>query len=227
MHYQGFIFGIMLLAMNIGCENTSMRDRLVTAQAPVSTGYVLSTQPKMQAMQHWDSLAEKIAKNTSQALNHFLPNQTVPVYIVPGEDTAFAKSFRESLLTYLVGYGVPVTLVPDQAVTLETTIEFVNHRRTLARNNQGLRSSLEPGFRQTKDEKGKYLRAPIVGEESGYFDAQTPNSEVQINTSLMHQGGFLYRDSSYFYVDMADWQQYRQQMDHDPRGLKRFTIVGN
>lgn len=225
MYHRVIFGGVFLLMLSLGCENTTMRDRLVTAQAPLPTGYLFSTQQKMQAMQHWDGLAEKIARNTSRALDHFLPNETLPVYIVPGEDTAFARSFRESVLTYLVGYGVPVTLVADSAVTLETNIEFVAHHRTLDRNSEGLRASPEPGFRQAKNKLGKYERVPLVGEESGYFDAKTPRTEVQINTSLMHQGDFLYRDSSYFYVDIADWRQYREKLAQDPRGLKHFSVV--
>ena len=234
------LWSVMFLLLLGGCAGSTKGDestgraslpwgnaRLATAQAPLPTGYLLSTQPKMQAMHHWDQHAEKIARNTSRALDHFLRQQSLPVYVVPGPATAFSKTFQESLITYLIGYGVPVTLSAEDAVVLENNIEYVTHHRRLVRNTKGQRSSLEPGFKQGKNEMGRYKRPAIVGEESGYFAAAIPSTEVQINTSLMHQGNFLYRDSSIFYVDRADGHHYQQHSDRDARGLKRFQIVGH
>ena len=65
----------------------------------------------------------------------------------------------------------------------------------------------------------------MVAEESGYFDAPTPNSEIQINSALVHQGAYLYRDSSIFYVDGADWTHYRLQSPDGAVELKRYSLV--
>lgn len=223
-HLSWFIVLLLVCACS-GRENTTMSDHLVSAQAPVPTGYLLSTQPKMQAMQHWDSLAEKIARDASRAMDHFAPDGTLTVYVAPAGITAFAKSFRESLITHLVGHGVPIAFSPDEAAVLEFTTELIVHRRTLDSNEDGLRPSLEPGFHQARNEKGKYKPLPIVGEESGYFEAPIPKTEIQVNTSLIHKAGFLYRDSSIFYVDAADWQHYQHRTPRGVVDLKRYSVV--
>lgn len=205
--------------------NSGQSSQLVTAQAPLSRGYLLSTQPKMQAVAHWDQLALKVAESCGTALDHFYPEENVRVYVAPLGTTPFAKAYRESLLTRLVDYGVPIAFEPEGAAILEVNLEYVTHRRTLAKTSKGSRLVVEPGFTQRKNEKGKYEKVPVVAEESGYFDAQTPDSEIQINSALVHRGSYLYRDSSIFYVDGSDWAHYQHNAPQGSVDLKRFSLV--
>lgn len=198
---------------------------LVTSQAPLSSGYLLSTQPTMQSVAHWDSLAATVAQNCARALDHFDPQGALRVYVAPAGSTPFAKGYREALLTRLVDYGVPVTFTPDGAAILETDTLVVTHRRALDTTTSGRRLVVEPGFVQTRDGQGTYQPVPLVAEESGSIDKSTPNTEIQVNSALIHQGAYLYRDSSIFYVQAKDWAHYQTQAPAGEIELKRFTLV--
>ncbi|NLW82350.1 MAG: hypothetical protein GXY42_11865 [Desulfovibrionales bacterium] len=222
---------LVLLVHNalVGCSSlrtdSSNARLMATAQVPVPTGYLLSTQPKMQALQHWDNLAAKVAEHGSKALGHFFPQGGVAVFVPQAGHTPFAKALRESLLTHLVAYGVPTAPSPEGAIILEVNVNFLAHARTLTKTAEGVRMSLEPGFRQLKDDQGAYRPLPLVAEESGQFSAQTPDGEIQVNSSFTYQGSYLYRDSSIFYVESAQWPHYVEQPPPGAVQLKKFSLV--
>ena len=199
---------------------------MATAQTPVATGYPLTTQQKMQAMHHWDRLAEHVASQASLALDHFMPDSKAGVYIAPAGNTPFAKSYREALITHFVAYGIPVAFSPEGNAVLEVSSELVNHGRKLVKTDSGAYRTLEPGFRQEKDGEGEYKRLPLVAGESGYFDDGQPTTEMQVNTSLIFQNSYLYRNSSIFYVDSAEWRHYRHQAPQGSTQLKQYSLVG-
>jgi hypothetical protein len=223
------LLSLLALIFVAGCSSVSVNSdqstQLVTAQAPIPSGYLIGTQHKMQALAHWDLLADKVAKNCAASLDHFFPQHDVRVYVAPMGTTPFAKVYREALLTRLVDYGVPIAFEPEGAALLEVGLELVTHRRVLDKTSKGLRRALDPGFRQRKNSAGLYEPVPVVAEESGYFDAPTPDSEVQITSALVHQNAYLYRDSSIFYVNGSDWSHYRLQAPQGAVELKRFSLV--
>lgn len=205
--------------------NTGHASQLVTAQAPLPTGYALNTQPVMQAMHHWDHHAAKVAEGCAKALNHFYPDGGMRVYVAPAGTTSFAKSFRESLLTRLVDYGVSISFTPEGAAILEVNLEYVAHQRSLESAPRGTRRIVEPGFVQAKNGQGEYVPVPVVSEERGFFDTPTPNTEIQINASLIHHGGYLFRDSSIYYVNAHDGTQYDHRAPKGTVELKRYSLV--
>ena len=217
-------FGLVTACSSVSV-NSDQSTQLVTGQAPISSGYPLSTQFKMQAMAHWDLLADKVAKNCGTALDHFYPQDDVRVYVAPLGTTPFAKAYRESLLTRLVDYGVPVSFEPEGAAVLEINLDMVTHRRALDKTSKGLRRALDPGFKQRKNSMGLYESAPVVGEESGYFDGVPSNTEVQINSALVYRSAYLYRDSSIFYVNGSDSAHYQLRAPQGGVDLKRYSLV--
>jgi hypothetical protein len=219
---------LALVSLLAACSTTSVNpggSALVTTQAPLPSGYLLSTQPTMQAMSHWDRLAAKVAENCAKAIDHFAPEGGLRVYVAPAGTTPFAKAYRESLLTRLVDYGMPVAFSPDGAAILETGTQVVTHQRALAQTPSGRRNVVEPGFVQGKDAQGMYLPVPVVAEESGAFSKEASNTEIQITSALIHQEAYLYRDSSIFYVNAQDWAHYQLQAPSGTVELKHFTLV--
>lgn len=204
--------------------DTTMESHLVTAQAPISVGYPLSTQHKMQAMHHWDQLAERVAAQGSQAFNHFFPDAGLGIYVAPAGATPFAKIYREALITHLVAYGAPVSFSPEGNVVLEITTELVNHSRQLLQTSSGAYRTLEPGFTQHKNERDRFLPVPLVAGESGYFENDTPNAEIQITTSFVHRDAYIYRDSSIFYVNETEWRHYQTRAPKGSVELKRYSL---
>lgn len=219
---------LALMSLLAACSTTVVSpgaSSLVTAQAPLPSGYLLSTQPTMQAMSHWESLAEKVAENCAKAVDHFAPDGGLRVYVAAAGTTPFAKAYREFLLTRLVDYGVPVSFSPEDAAILETGTQVVAHQRALAQTPSGRRTVVEPGFVQGKDAQGRYLPLPVVAEESGAFSKEASNTEIQVTSALIHQEAYLYRDSSTFYVNAQDWAHYQLQAPPGTVELKHFTLV--
>lgn len=217
--------GILFLAAT-GCSTSFDKrnaSRLATSQVPLPSGYPLSTQFFMQAMSHWDQQANNVAKSCALALNHFYPTEQVPVYVPSVGDTPFAHAYRESLLTRLVDYGVPIAFTPEGAAVLEVNTAMVAHQRSLDRES-GRRKTVDPGFVQSKNDRGKYLKVPIIAEESGFFPSPIPKTEIQINSALIYGNAYLYRDSNIFYVNPRDWGHY-QKTPPAGSGIKRFTLV--
>jgi hypothetical protein len=215
----------LLTACSPGGIGTDQARLFATAQAPLPTGYPLATQPKMQAMAHWDSLALKVAENCAKAMAHFDPEGDVRVYVAPVAATPFGRSYREALLTRLVDFGVPISFKASGAAVVETGLEMVTHRRKLARTKSGRLYVAEPGFVQAKGEDGLYAPVPVVSEESGFFDAPAPASEIQVTTALIHNGGYLFRDSSIFYIDGKDRAHYSLNAPTGDVVLKRYSLV--
>lgn len=215
----------LLAACSTAGVDTGQSSMFATSQAPLAAGYPLSSQPKMQAMAHWDKLAVTVAGNCAKALDHFHPNGDLRVYVAPVAATPFGKSYREALLTRLVDFGVPVAFSPDGAAVLEVSLEMVSHRRALDKTRSGRQHAPDPGFVQKKDERGLYAEVPMISTESGFFDPSTPDTEVQITSSLVHGGGYLYRDSSIFYVDGRDRSHYDLSAPRNGVELKRYSLV--
>jgi hypothetical protein len=226
---RALISAILALGLLTACSPTFVKNdqaaSFATAQVPLATGYPLSTQPKMQAIAHWDQLALKVAGNCAKALEHFDPEGQTRIFVAPVAATPFGKSYREALLTRLVDFGIPVTFKPAGAAVLETGLELVSHRRTVARTRTGRLYVAEPGFTQAKGPGATYAPVPVVSEESGFFDAPTPDTEVQINTALIHRGGYLFRDSSIFYIDRRDQAHYSLDAPESDVELRRYSLV--
>ena len=216
---------VLLTACSPGGVGTDQARLFATAQAPLPAGYPLATQPKMQAMAHWDSLALKVAENCAKALAHFDPQGDLRVYVAPVAATPFGRTYREALLTRLVDFGVPVSFKVAGAAVLETDLEMITHRRELARTKSGRLYVVEPGFVQAKDSNGMFAPVPVVSEESGFFDTPVPASEIQVSTALIHHEGYLFRDSCIFYIDAKDRGHYSLNAPTGDVELKRFSLV--
>ena len=80
---------------------------------------------------------------------------------------------------------------------------------------------------ESPDEEGKYQRIPIISEEEGYFGSNDSKAEIQVNTSLVHPGGYVYRDSSIFYVEVSQMHNYIHRKPLGDAYLKRYTLVDN
>lgn len=198
---------------------------LVTSQAPLPAGYPLSTQQTMQALHHWNLHADKVAAGCAQAMTHFFPQNEPSVFLSPMEATPFARAFREALQTRLVDYGVHVAFEPDGALRLDVTVDYVAHQRKLVSTARGVRDIVAPGFVQQRDENGQYRIPPRVREEAGAFETPVPTAEIQINSALILDGTYLYRDSSIYYVSPEEWAHYRLTPPSGPGTNRHYSLV--
>lgn len=213
-----------LLSICIVLGLTACSQSALVSQVPVPTGYPLAAQQRMQALQHWDLLADKVARQTSLAMDAYFPANDKAVYVAPLGTTVFAKAYREALLTHLIAYGVPLATGPEEAVLLEANTAVIAHDRALVRSFGG-RSLLEPEFVQGRNADGTYQEPAIAREYTGSLGKEAVDAEIQVNSALTHNGAYLYRDSSMFYIHLSQWPQYQH---HAPAGVvqaKRYALI--
>lgn len=223
------LFALLAVLSLAACSpagiNGAQSDSFATAQVPMASGYPLSSQPKMQAMAHWDSPAWRPRSPATAPRPHgALPSKGTCASTSPRlRPPRSANPTARPALTRLVDYGVPVSFTPDGAAVLEVGVETVTHHRTLARTRSGRLLIADPDFVQAKD--GRYPQVPMVSEESGLFGPETPQTEIQVTSALVHNGGYLYRDSSIFYVDGRDMAHYKLGAPTGDVELKRYSLV--
>lgn len=160
-----------------GCQQ--MRTQAQT-QTPRPASYKDSTQHKMQAAEHWNILAEDVAKQIKSGLTKMDSVVTQPVYVQPGcgapqgpcqphEESPFAQGFRDLLLTHLVREGVTtIDEIEDGALIVSNKVQVVYHRdkRSTRRYPAGFVSGV-----------ATYLAAAVAvirdAQEYGSYGAQT------------------------------------------------------
>ncbi len=223
--------GLLLL----GCQSPRI-SQPIASQIPVPTDHALKTQQKMQAVQHWELLAEDVDCKIDDYLEsqHNLPGEDM--YLVPGGNTPFEKTFYDLLLTQLVDKGVPVSRQKGSPLTLSFDLELVRHSKRVIQTETGVYSSLAPGVYVQRNkgttwspeqvlETEKQLANSQVNVDAGAYTTFEPAMEVVITTSLTKNDRYLMRDSSVYYINEKDWNHYEQRTDlHDPQTVN-YSIV--
>lgn len=211
--------------------------RPALAQAPVPTAYPLSAQQKMQAMYHWDVLAEDVARRVQEFLDRRVVERQLPVYVAPSGVTPFAKSFHALLITRLVNKNITVSKSFENALVLSFDIEMVRHAERITRTGKGVYKALAPDVYVQRHDltdpdpenfwaREAMLRAAEHNVDAGAYTYALPRVEVMITSTLLSGESFLMRDSSIYYINDADWWHYRPpHAAPQGSGLVNFQLV--
>lgn len=172
-------------------------------------------QDKLQAIQHWETLARNEAKLLAQAIP---PGSIIWLNEKKGE-TSFGSAYRKLLAQHVLAQGLRVSLSRAEAdYVLDYEVQVVVHRD---------RDALRPpagAFLATGTsawliyqaahhwEKSGLVAIPLAAAADIYLasnrDAPTPNTEVLITTSL-YQGNELVRASNrIYYFNSGDTNLY-------------------
>ncbi len=208
---RSFFFLLFLSCLLSGC-----------GRIPEPAGYQFSRQQKMQAGYHWEILAEDTAKeiNRELILNDFI---NTPVFVratcgnenrpcEQGETSVFNESFRDLLITKLVGLGVPTcSVASDEAITVHYKAQTVYHHVNRTRSPKSfLLTALTAGVVVLRNAPAELVSLAAAGAidtvnsslvTSGHF-------EVLITTSLISEHRYIYRNSNIYYINDADSWHY-------------------
>jgi len=171
---------------------------------PIEANRSLTYQLDMQAIQHWDRLADLIATN----IETYVPKaETLPppptlsadtgasattdltrvvIYINPprgGKETAFTNNFKELVRSRLVQKGIPVTIRADGAVTYCSRANFC-----------------KPMILD--------YNVDVVHHKNRSHWIEEPNSEVVVHTALLDGDLVIFSRSDAFYINTGDDDQY-------------------
>lgn len=237
--YLTTLLAILSLAVIPCCappQQVVYRPTPVLSQVPVPTAYPLNTQQKMQAIHHWEVLAEDIARKILTILDKRVIERQFPVYVSPSGTTPFAKSFHSLLITRLVENNISVSNSIANAMILDFDMEIVRHGERVARTAKGLyralapnvyvqRESLMPAEGQHAFVNESMLMAAEMNVDSGFYTFDVPRSEVLITSSLLYNDAYIMRDSSIYYINDAEWWHYTQRVFHKDPNVVNYRLV--
>lgn len=193
------------------------------SRIPEPAGFRYSSQSKLQAAHHWDVLA---ADTAYQINNELLKDDqfSTPVYVKPtcgsdttacnqNETTEFNEAFRDLLITQLVHFGIPTCAKPQAgAITINYKVQMVYHRtdrlRTFA---PGLITGLTAAVEVLRNAPSQIVAVATAGAVDLANSAYVSSShyEVIITTSMVSMRQYLFRSSSIYYINDADFWQYQ------------------
>ncbi|WP_006787373.1 hypothetical protein [Thiorhodospira sibirica] len=234
------ILGLSLVAMLLisGCAQI--------AQAPVPDAYPLTTQQRMQAMHHWEVLAEDVAAKVETTLAGRLVAQQWPIYVAPSGTTPFERAFQSLLVTHLVKRNMIVTNRPTEAVVLSFDLEAVRHSERIMHVRDRVYMRLAPdvyvyrtgfplyqdgrpwawadGRRRLYGPDGVYHHYWYDGvhgpwhemHQPSWYSFRLPSTEIMVTSTLMYGEDYIMRDAAIYYVNETDAWHYQHALTPEP-----------
>ena len=179
--------------MRLGLAVMGMLGLVSCTPVPLATAFPVSLQPKMQAAEHWQVLANDFAARIAN-----IPNpQNRPIYLVrKNRHAPFTEAFESYIETALVSSGYVVTSSPVGARMVDYSVQPVIHGRA----NDIYPSTSIP------------LRAVVLATDLVVGSYVSPSrAEVIVTLAVADQDPFrheLMRQARNFYVRPGDAWHY-------------------
>jgi len=224
-------FSIAVIAASLllaGCANLGAGNRYQPypqAQYPAS-----GHQDKLQAVQHWDVLAQNEAKLLAQSV----PVGSVVRIVEKQGGSSFSSAYRKLLAQHLLAQGLKISHSRNAAdYLLDYEVQVVVHSdRDALRHPAGSFSAVGASawlIKHAVDNWGDpgLVAVPFFVAADMYLannrDANTPNTEVLITTSL-HRGSMLVQSSNrIYYFNAGDMDLYKPPAKSLPAKSFRIT----
>lgn len=200
-----FLIGL-LVSVLAGCS-------INTSQVPIAETYPISEQKRMQAVHHWDVLAEHEASLMSSSLVEF----TAPVYISEAQsETSFDRGFKNLLTSQLVGKGAVVKASASDAVVVSYDVEVVEHRdRGYTRAPEGAWTLLASGVAllvsaaDNWTPSSKVIAPAVIGADlfSGNL-VDKSRYEIIITIQAVNNDQIIHSSSNIYYINGGDSRHY-------------------
>ena len=195
------VFSMLLVVATIGALTACSSTR------PIATKPPLYTQEKLEAVDHWDNLANQVAERVKKSISERRDLINKPLYVQPSGDRPFALAFHELLSTRLVSKGLQVSHRPESdTITLTSTVQMVLHES---------RASWVPSLAG--------LGIGVLNLVTGSYTTRSRH-EIIVNTDMMYKNRYVLHLSSVHYIDDDEWEMYLGPESFDPNGGKNRTV---
>lgn len=200
--YTGILLVLIMGFFLAGC----------TGNRPIATNPPLYQQTKLNAVDHWDNIADAVAThlNTTYQKRYDLIDK--PVYVSRPNDRPFSVAFQSLLKTRMVRKGMQVSekLEPD-GLLLEFNVQAVVHEDS-------------PGFFVSSLEN---LGIGILSVFSNKYGSASQH-ELLINSSLSYRNRYALHMSTPCYINDADWHLYvpSGMREADADTTRRIRVTG-
>lgn len=194
------------------------------SRIPEPVGYQYSTQEKMQAVHHWNVLANDLANKINNELirSDFLDT---PIYVEQmcggktsscedGKISDFNEAFRDLLITELVNFGVPASAEPSSGtIRVEYKVQLVQHRADRIRTIQpGVITALTAAVSVLRNAAPEVLAIALAAgvDYANTAYARKTDMEAIITTSMMLKKSYFFRSTDIYYINDADLHHYHR-----------------
>lgn len=199
-HYPIFLFSLLMLALAAlasGCSKNM----------PLATNPPVHSQEKIQAVEHWDALAEKVATRVRTAIGQRTDLINRPIYVHPPNDVPFSVAFYKLLRTRLVSKGLQVSDNREaDSVTINYSVQAVLHDST---------TDWTPSLAA--------MGIGVVNIITGSYTTRS-NYEIVINADMLFRNRYVMQVSTICYIDDDDWALYISPESFDPSGAQTRTV---
>ena len=194
-YYRVFQLGILvMLAVSIflaGCASTEI---------PLAETPPLYAQQKVQAVDHWDNVANTVAMRIQKSLEDRPDLVNKPIYVVLPNSRPFSMAFHKLLLTRLVSKGMQVSEARESdSLVLDYDVQMILYES----NRRDWLPSLAA--------MGIGIADMVTG---GYTSAS--EHEIIINSHIAYQNRYVMHLSSIHYINDDDWGLYVSPQSFDP-----------
>ncbi|WP_051305716.1 hypothetical protein [Desulfogranum mediterraneum] len=192
-------------------------------RSPQPTGYVYSTQQKIQAAHHWEVLAADLANRINMELierGYLLDSVYVrhscgrPDQCGPGETFPFDEGFNDLLVSQLVHFGVPTRVEPEEdSLVVDYKVQVLYHQDPAYQwPPPGALTALTGAIVVLHHAPADILALALAGAVDAARTTSVINGhyEVIITTSIVDNNRYIMRSSDIYYINDADFWQYRQ-----------------
>jgi hypothetical protein len=195
---------------------------------PIPAQFPASTQLKLEAGHHWQSIAE----DTALALSTLLRKRRCAndasttqldaqakscrsLYIAPPDvETGFSRAFTNALLTALVARGISVSQQPNAALVLHIDIQSLKFGQGEQRDvGAQVTRQLSPGLwiattaPPAAKSRAQANRTPLVPPP-----AKNGHCEIFVTLSILDGPRYFARDSRLYYVSAQDLRLYEERI---------------
>jgi hypothetical protein len=178
---------------------------------PLSESPPLYSQEKIQAADHWDNIADRVALRIQKTLEERPDLVNRPIHVRPSGSRPFSRALHSLITTRLVSKGMQVSGAPDpESLLLEYDLQLIRY--------EAGRRSWMPSLASL----GLAL-ADIAG--AGYGTAS--QHELLVNFHMIHNGRYVMHLTHIFYINDGDWPLYADAPLADGRAdrTRRVPLV--
>lgn len=206
----------------------SARTTAPSTETPIGVNFKTTTQPKLQASQHWASIADDAGKAVLALLrkaNSCSPRLApcIPVFVKPPANvTQFSRAFYNQLITTLVKSGIPVSTEPSASLIADIDVQPIGFSENRPQYRYaGVATELGPGVWALRDVSTVKPSTPNTAPptldalnwfRSEFASGKTPRTEILVTVTVAAKDRYVARVSNAYYISDEDRPLYDQEI---------------
>jgi hypothetical protein len=179
---------------------------------PLSESPPLYSQEKIQAADHWDNIADRVALRIQKTLEDRPDLINRPILVQPPGSRPFSRALYKLITTRLVSKGMQVSAQPEpESILLEYDLQLIRYA--------GSRLDWTPG---------PAALGPLLANAVGAGYGTASEHELLVNFRLIHNNRHVMHLTSIFYINDDDWALYADTPLSDGKAgqSRRVPLVG-